>query len=220
MHRSTLPKIALLFLALHPAAVSAQDVELGYNGGDTRLDNGWYGTWVAETDHTYAVCGGDTPFVSGISVHEEGLFDNSARCSSFSVPITESDVPSYTAAPVRNPGNFSQKVHHVSDCGEGGVVLGVAQPDGEIAAAYGTPVLCGVAPEPSSDCRVVEMPGDETDGAADAFEPGASDWTTYPAVTCGPGRYARAVAYRDYLIGNIFVAQRSWAAGGLICCSM
>lgn len=209
----------LLVLGIHVGA-SGQDAELGYNGGTTRLDNGYYGTWVQNGSHTYAVCGGETPFVSGISVNEEGLFDNSVRCSSYSSSLTEFDVPSYVAQPVSNAGGFSSKVHHVSDCGESGVVLGVAQPDGALAARWGTPVLCGFAPEPSSDCSVVEMYGDERDRATDAVEAGASDWTDYPAVTCGPGRYARAVAYRDYLIGNIFVARRSWAAGGLICCSL
>jgi hypothetical protein len=212
--------VILLISAAQPLAASAEDVELGYNGGDTRLDNYYYGTWVENANHTYAVCGGETPFVSAISVHEEGLFDNSARCSAYAEPLTEFDVPSYVAQPAPNSGGFSPKVHHVSDCGAGGVVLGVAQPGGDLAARWGTPVLCGVAPTPPTECRVVETPGDETDVARDASESGAYDWTDYPAVTCGPGRYARAVAYRDYLIGNIFVATRSWAVGGLICCSM
>lgn len=223
MHRNTLSQIVLLATVLQPMAASAEDVEIGYNGGTTRLDNGHYGPWVESGNHTYAVCGGETLFVSAISVNEDGLFDNSARCSSHAAGFTEFDVPSFVAPSLPNPGgpgHFSEKVHHVSDCGEAGVVLGVAQPDGEIAAAYGTPVLCGVAPEPLSDCRLVEMPGDETEVARDTVEPGGYDWTDYPSVTCGPGRYARGVAYRDYLIGNIFVAKRSWAAGGLICCEM
>lgn len=201
-------------------AVAAQDVELGYNGGTNRLDGGYYGTWVRDANHTYAVCGGSAPFLSGISVNEKGLFDNSARCSSYSSPLTEFDVPSYVADPVRNPGNFSAKVHYVSDCGEGGVVLGVAQPDGENIARWGTPVLCGVAPAPTQDCRVLEMSGDETAEASDAAESGVYDWTEYPAVTCGPGRYARAVAYRWYETGGPFVTTNSWAVGGLICCAL
>ena len=209
-----------VFLLSDPITAAAQGVELGYNGGTTRLDDGYYGTWVENANHDYAVCGGESLFVSAISVNEEGLFDNSVRCSSHASGVSEFDVPSYVAQPMPNPGNFSAKVHHVSDCGERGVVVGVAQPAGDLAANRGTPVLCGVAPSPLSDCRVVEMPGDESDVAQDRAEPGAYDWTDYPAVTCGPGRYARAVAYRDYLIGNIFVAQRSWAAGGLVCCSM
>jgi hypothetical protein len=211
---------AALLATTHLAA--AQSLEAGFNGGDTRLDNGYYGTWAQNAQHTYAVCGGASPFVSAISVHEEGLFDNSARCSAYSEQLTVFDVPSFVAQPLPNAkaSGFSAKVHHVSDCGEGGVVLGVAQPDGELAARWGTPVLCGAAPAPTTDCRAVEMPGDETDVAQDAAEPGAYDWTDYPSVTCGPDRYARAVAYRDFLIGNIFVAMRSWAAGGLICCSM
>lgn len=203
-----------------PLVAFAQDVELGFNGGDSRLDNGYYGTWVEGGNHTVAVCGGETPFVSGISVNEIGLWDNSARCSAYAEAISEFDVPSYVVAPARNPGNFSAKVHYVSDCGEGGVVLGVAQPDGELIARYGTSVLCGVAPAPTHDCRVVEMPGDETNEAEDAAESGASDWTTYPAVTCGPDRYARAVAYRWYETGGPFVTTNSWATGGLICCAM
>jgi hypothetical protein len=223
MHRSTLFQTALLLSALQPLAVSAEDVELGFNGGTERLDNGHYGPWVETGNHTYAVCGGETLFVSAISVNKEGLFDNSVRCSSHIGRFNEFDVQSFVAPSLPNPGgpgHFSAKVHHVSDCGDNGVVLGVAQPDGELAATWGTPVLCGVAPEPLSECQIVEMPGDETDVARDAAEADAYDWTEYPAVTCGPGRYARGVAYRDYLIGNIFVAKRSWAAGGLICCSM
>ena len=213
--------IALAMLVACPLAAHAQDAtELGFNGGTSRLDNGYYGTWVESANHTYAVCGGSTPFVTAVSVHEDGLFDNSVLCAAYQDAITEFDVPSFVAEPAPNTGGFGAKVHHVSDCGEGGVVLGVAQPDGELAARWGTPVLCGVAPAPTTDCRTVEMPGDETDVAQDAAEPGAYDWTDYPAVTCGPGRYARAVAYRDFLIGNILVATRSWAVGGLICCAL
>ncbi|HTU61553.1 MAG TPA: hypothetical protein VMF89_24025 [Polyangiales bacterium] len=215
--------ISLGMLFVCPLSADAQDVEIGYNGGTTRLDNGDYGTWIENANHDYAVCGGETPFVSGISVNERGLWDNSARCSAFAEPIGAFDVPSYVAAPVPNPGtpgNFSKKVLYVSDCGSDGVVMGVAQPAGELAAAYGTPVLCGVPPAPVDACRMVEMPGDETSYAADAAEAGALDWTPYPAVTCGPGRYARGVAYGWYETGGPFVTKNSWAVRGLICCSV
>jgi hypothetical protein len=223
MHKG-LSQIVVLALALQPLAARAEDVELGYNGGTTRLDEDYYGTWVDTGAHDYAVCGGSTPFVGGISVNERGLWDNSALCTASNVPFNKYAAPSYAAAPARNSGDsdgFSKKVLYVSDCGEAGVVLGVAQPAGDIAAAYGTAVLCGMAPAPMHACRVVEMPGDETSYAADAGEAGRGDWSgDYPAVTCGRDRYARGVAYRWYETGGPFVTTNSWAVGGLICCEM
>ncbi len=210
--------VALSLLVACPPAANAEDAEAGFHGGSQRYDNGYFGTWLAKADNWYGVCGGDVPFVSGISVNEEGLWNNSALCSSY--PISMFNIQSYVADPQPNPGNFSSKVFNVADCGDSGFVMGVAQPDGDHIAPNGTPVLCGQLPSTTYDCNVVEMPGGIDDLARDAGEEGAPDWSEYPSVTCGAGRYARAVAYRKYVIDHVWVATHSWAMGGLICCSL
>lgn len=199
-------------------SASAQGVEVGYHGGSTRLDDGYYGTWIDNPNYDYAVCGGETPFLSGISMHEAGLWDNSALCSDY--PTSMYDLRSYAALPQAGRGQFSNKVVAVSDCGEEGIVVGVAQPAGDTVERSGTPVLCVQPPTPPHDCEVVDMRGEWDDPAKSAWESGAPGWTDYTNVTCGAGRFARAVAYRQYSDGGVFVATYSWAAGGLICCSL
>src|SRR3954454_17072432 len=120
---------ALFVLGACPLVASAEGVEAGYHDGSTRLDDGYYGTWIDNPNYDYAVCGGDTPFLSGISMHEAGLWDNSALCSAGTANMW--DLCSYAALPQAGRGPFSSKVVAVSDCGDNGIVIGVAQPAGE-----------------------------------------------------------------------------------------
>lgn len=228
MQKATAIGISVLALGALPLAARAEDKEVGFHGGTTRLDNGYYGTWVESAQVDYAVCGGDTPFVSGISVNAKGLWNNSVLCSSYD---GESRLlTSYVAKPQANDGLFPPTNNDgrgqindtiaVANCGEDGFVIGVAQPSGDLVAPSGTPVLCGTLPAPSSDCRIIQTGAGSYDHVRDAWEVDATDWTEYPSITCGPGRFAQAVAFRRYAAAEFDSQILSYAMGGLVCCSI
>jgi hypothetical protein len=219
---------ALFVLGAGPLVANAQSIEAGFHGGSTRIDNGYFGTWIENADYDYAVCGGDTPFVSAFSVNEKGLWNNSVLCSAYA--IDSLDVSSYVAQPEPNDGRFTPTNNDargrindttaVADCGGDGVVIGVAQPSGDRVAPAGTAVLCGKLPAPTNDCRTIQTPSRTQDYVIAAGETGALDWTNYPSVTCGPGRFAQAIAYRRYATAELDSQVVSYAMGGLVCCSI
>lgn len=219
---------ALIVIGMTPLAASAQGVEVGFHGGTTRLDNGYYGSWIQNAEYEYAVCGETKPFVSGFSVNEKGLWNNSVLCSSYN--ISPFDLHSYVAEPGPNSGVFPPTNNDargmvndttaVANCGERGFVIGVAQPGNDLVAPAGTAVLCGELPTPAYDCTVVQTAARSFDYALDSWETGAPDWTSYPSVTCGPGRFAQAIAFRRYFTAEFDSQVLSFAMGGLVCCSI
>lgn len=218
----------LLLASACPLVADAQGVEVGFHGGSTRLDNGDHGTWIENAQYDYAVCGGDYPFVSGFSVNEKGLWNNSVLCSAYSIDAFA--LSSYVAEPAPNNGLFPPTNNDargqvndttaVASCGEDGFVIGVAQPSGDRIAPSGTAVLCGQLPAPAYDCRVVQTASRSFDHALDAWEANAPDWTSYPSVTCGPNRFAQAIAFRRYAAAELDEQVVSYAMGGMVCCSM
>lgn len=228
MQTTTAIGIGLLALFVCPLAAAAKEKEVGFHGGTTRLDGGYYGTWVSNAGYDYGVCGDEYPFVSGFSLNAKGLWNNSILCSSY--PVDSLDVASYVAEPRPNNGFFPPTNNDargrvndttaVASCGDDGFVIGVAQPTGDLVAPSGTAVLCGQLPAPAYDCSVIQTPARSFDHALDAWEPNAPDWTNYPSVTCGPGRFAQAIAFRRYAAAELDEQVVSYAMGGLLCCSI
>lgn len=224
-----------------PLIVHAEDQPAGYNGGDTRLDDYWYGNWVSEwlqehadeqntarEEWNEAVCGGKTPVIRGVSVNAKRLWDNAALCSD-SVQVElggQHSIASWM------DGQWAWAENHTDyyvDCGAHKVALGIAQLEyagGDLGLKSGVsgPLLCKDLPANrlNYDCKAIEL-DDVADGevAPDAQEdPSEPDWAVgYSKLTCGRGRYMRGYAARWTTAGSIFDPGGGQATVAILCCS-